>query len=421
MKKILKKLSGEKGTALMMALYAMFIVSILIGIGFSLLYNSMSIMKRQLHYRGQAENIAKAGLVEAHSWLRRQSTQPIKTSDPSDPSSDDYGFNPVVDTSDPSNEINDSEEPNIGIVRHFQIGDRSLHWGRYEVRRYSARTPYASESAYTWRDKNVESYCKDISAERGQSASSGTIWHMECVGYIYVEHDATKDFYESPNKIIHHVVLATEYQRLGLNLCPGAIHLDEDTGLHLANKARVDGIDDPGLVWHGSDTGDRTGPGDLTGTPTEQLSNDSLSVNTIFGVSQDQLKNMADYYVTSTSDLPDIRFSMSIIYIEGNAQFTSTKPLKGSGILFVDGNLTFTNNCGVYWSGLVYCTGNISMGDTAVVMGTVVGVGENCNVHSTGGGSMSDVAEITYDGDILQQIQQKIGQYRMTRSPYRVE
>jgi hypothetical protein len=420
MNKICKKLSSEKGTALMMALYAMFIVSIFIGIGFSLLYDSMNIMKRQLHYRGQAENVAKSGLVEAHSWLRRQTTQPIKTSDPSDPSSDDYGFNPVIDTSDPANEINDSEDPTIGIVRHFQIGQSSLNFGRYEVRRYSERTPYSSESAYIWRDKNVASYCKDISAERGQSANSGTIWHMECVGYVYVQNDESKEFYEPPNRIIHSVVLATEFQRLGLNLSPGAIHANDDAGVHLANQAHVDGGDEPGICWHTTD-GKVTGSGDLTGTPNEQTSSSDIDVDTIFGVTKDQLKNMADYYVTSTSDLPDIRFSMSIIYIDGNAQFTSTRPLKGSGILFVDGNLTLTNNSGAYWSGLVYCTGNISMGDSAVIMGSVVGTGNSINVHSTSGGNMSDAAEITYDGDILQQIQQKVGQYRMTRSPYRVE
>jgi hypothetical protein len=420
MNKICKKLSSEKGTALMMALYAMFIVSIFIGIGFSLLYDSMNIMKRQLHYRGQAENVAKSGLVEAHSWLRRQTTQPIKTSDPSDPSSDDYGFNPVVDTSDPANKINDSEDPTIGIVRHFQIGQSSLNFGRYEVRRYSERTPYSSESAYIWRDKNVASYCKDISAERGKSANSGTIWHMESVGYVYVQFDSSKEFYEPPNKIIHSVVLATEFQRLGLNLEPGAIHANDDAGIHLANQAHVDGGDEPGICWHTED-GAVTGSGDLTGSPNEQTSSNDIDVDTIFGVTKDQLKNMADYYVTSTSDLPDMRFSMSIIYIDGNAQFTSTRPLKGSGILFVDGNLTFSNNCGAYWSGLVYCTGNISMGDSTVIMGSVVGTGNSINVHSTSGGNMSDVAEITYDGDILQQIQQKVGQYRMTRSPYRVE
>jgi hypothetical protein len=420
MNKIYKKLSSEKGTALMMALYAMFIVSIFIGIGFSLLYNSMNIMKRQLHYRGQAENVAKSGLVEAHSWLRRQTTQPVKTSDPSDPSSDDYGFNPVVDTSDPANEINDSEDPTIGIVRHFQIGQRSLNFGRYEVRRYSERKPYSSVSAYIWRDKNVESYCKDISAERGQSANSGTIWHMESVAYVYVQYDSSKEFYEPPNKIIHSVVLATEFQRLGLNLEPGAIHAYDDAGVHLANQAHVDGGDEAGICWHTED-GRVTGSGDLTGSPAEQTSSSDIDVDTIFGVTKDQLKNMADYYVTSTSDLPDMRFSMAIIYIDGNAQFTSTRPLKGSGILFVDGNLTLTNNSGALWSGLVYCTGNISMGDSAVIMGSVVGTGNSINVHSTSGGNMSDVAEITYDGDILQQIQQKVGQYRMTRSPYRVE
>lgn len=421
MHSFLRKLSGEKGTALMMALYAMFIVSILIGVGFTLLYNSMSIMKRQLHYRGQAENIAKAGLVEAHSWLRRQTSQPVKTSNASDPSSDDYGFDPIIDSSDPANIINDSDDPSIGIVRTLQIGQTNMNFGRYEVRRYSSRTPYASESAYTWRDKNAESYCKDISAERGHAANSGTVWRLECVGYVYVQFDSNKEFYEPPNKMLHNVVLATEFQRLGLNLCPGAIHLDEDTGLHVSNKAKVDGINDPGTVWHGDDIGDTTGPGDVTGTPDEQLSGDSLSPTAIFGLTKNELKSAADYYVNSADDLPDIRFNMTIIYIEGNAQFTSTKPLKGSGILFVDGNLTFTNNCGTYWSGVVYCTGNISMGDTTVIMGTVVGVGENVNIHSTSGGNMADIAEITYDGDILDSIKQNIGQYRMTRSPYRTE
>ena len=418
MEKWLLKLSDKKGTALMMALYAMFIVSVMIGIGFSLLGSSMDIMKRQLQYRGQAENIAKAGLVEAQSWLRRQTTQPVKTSDPSNPTSDDYGFDPIVDTSDPANKINDSDEPSIGIVRTFQIGEKNITYGHYELRRYSSRKPYASTSAYTWRDKNTESYCKDISEERGKAANSGTVWRMESRGYIYVQNDPNKPFYEAPNKLLQSVVLTTEFQRLGMNLPPGAIHLNDDMNLSVANKGKIDGLNDPGVVWYGSNFGtlNTSAGGTVDGSPDEQVNSDSLSEDNIFGVTKDQLKAMADYYVTSTNDLPNIRFNMTIIYIEDNAQFTSTRPLKGSGILFVDGNLTFSNNCGAYWSGMVYCTGNISMGDEANIMGTVVATGNSVNVHGTG-----EVAEITYDGDILQAIQQKIGQYRITRSPYKVE
>jgi hypothetical protein len=403
--------SFERGTALMLAIFAFFVISVLIGIGFSIIGGSRDIIRRQLHYRAMGENVAKAGLTEAHSWLRRQDTQPVTV------------FNPQLDLSDPDDIINDTDDPTIGIVRTFEIGSINSVYGRYEVRKASAAKPYAGDSDFVWWDKGVDSFCEDISDKRMGSfhAGTGTVWRMESVGYIYVRFDENEKFYKAPNKLLASVIMVTEFQRLGLTLGAGAIHMNCDEHVSISNKGIIQatGGGDPGIVWHGAGgcSGNLTtsSGGTLTGTPPQQSSTSPLSFMDIFGVTQDQLKAMADFYVTSASDLPSSLPDLSIVYIEGNPSFSSTNRLYGGGILIVDGNLTLTNNSFSKWSGAVIVTGNLDMGDTAYLDGTVVVMGNNTQVHGTG-----EVAEINYDEDILNVVKQKIGQYRMTRSPYRI-
>jgi len=401
--------SSERGTALMLAIFAFFVISVLIGIGFSIIGGSRDIIRRQLHYRAMAENVARAGLIEAHSWLRRQTTQPVTN------------FNPQRDFSNPLDIINDTDDPSIGIVRSFQIGSINNLWGRYEVRKANAATPYASVSKYNWWDKNVPSFCEDISDKRLGStfAGTGNVWRMESVGYVYVLIDPNKPFYESPNRIVASVIMATEFQRLGLTLSAGAIHMNCDQHISVSNKGRIEATGEPGIVWHGSAgcSGNLTtsAGGTVSGSPQQQSSTIPLTFTQIFGVSKDQLKAMADIYVTSVSDLPSELPDLAIVYIEGNPSFSRTNRLYGGGILIVDGNLTLTQNSLSKWSGVVVVTGNLDIGDTAYLSGTVVVMGNNTQVHGSG-----EVAEIDYDGDILSVVQQKIGQYRMTRAPYRL-
>ena len=69
--------------------------------------------------KGQAEEIARAGLTDALAWFRRQPIQPVLEFAPRR----DLGANPP---------INETDDETLGLVRAFEISPRV--WARYIVR-----------------------------------------------------------------------------------------------------------------------------------------------------------------------------------------------------------------------------------------------------------------------------------------------
>ena len=86
--------------------------------GSEMLKSNQTRTETQFLLHGQATNFARSGLTEAINWLRRQVVQPVTV------------FEPVLDTA-ATPQIIDTLEPDIGLVREFQITGNI--WGRYEV------------------------------------------------------------------------------------------------------------------------------------------------------------------------------------------------------------------------------------------------------------------------------------------------
>ena len=118
------------------------------------------------------------------------------------------------------------------------------------------------------------------------------------------------------------------------------------------------------------------------------------SIPSIFGVSQNELATLANYNVPDVTGLPATLPGMSLIVIQGDATFTTARPLVGSGILVVLGNLTIP--AGSSFSGVIYVTGTYSQLGPSLVSGAVVG---DSTITMTGG---SDITEVDWDATIVQ-------------------
>ncbi len=167
----------ERGAALFVALLATIVVGAVVFTGVSTLRSTQQSSEATFRVGGQAYHVARAGLIDAFSWFRRQTAQPVTD------------FDPKLDLEiDPP--LRESEEPEIGIVREFAI-TRDV-WGRYEVRR---------------------SEVIDVSSQRGYGTAGG-VWVLRSHGIVFRQRDPTKAWNEKPNEVLGRSILVTEIRRV---------------------------------------------------------------------------------------------------------------------------------------------------------------------------------------------------------------
>ena len=142
----------------------------------------------------------------------------------------------------------------------------------------------------------------------------------------------------------------------------------------------------------------------------------------VFGVTQNELENMADFNVSSVADLPASLPSASLIVLRdpsnANAtfEFTQTRPLTGTGVLVVFGNLTLTANSNSSFNGVIYVDGSYLQEAPSSVTGSVVV--NNTGTRTFRMSGAGERSEIRYDANVIDFIEQRMGQYRVTRSAY---
>jgi hypothetical protein len=368
---------GQRGSAAILAIFISTSLFLMIMSGLTLIHVAKKVIHTQLTYHGQAVNSAHAGLVDALSYFRRQQVQPVTTFSPQ---LDLLANPPIIDTDDPA----------IGIVREYEISDLGNVWGRYEVRKTAVR---------------------DASAERGKPGT-GTIWQIESVGIVYARKDITKAFNQSPNRQLASVVARTEVQRVNLVL-PGnaAINARRGDAVTTETRSRVIAGTDIGVL-HPPSTGSPILNGPISGSVIDGTASPYLdSIDDVFGVGQRELIGMADLVAYSMADIPSPLPSMTLTVVRGNATFTGTQPLVGTGILVVLGDLTIAADSFSNFNGLIFVTGNYEQNAPSQVSGAIVGHGA---IDLKGAG---DFSEVTLDTPLLSHIQKEMGQYRFTRSP----
>jgi hypothetical protein len=377
---------GERGVALVVVMLASTLVLLMLTTALILTRTSGRLLARQLASHGQAANAASAGLTDGLSWFVHQRVQPVTSFDPK---SDSGGVCTHVPPHTPL--AFESEVPAVGIVRSFEITAPGRVWGRYEVRR----------------DRVV-----DVSQARGKAAA-GTIWQLESEGFVYVRNDATKGPHEAPNHLLSRRTMRVNIQRLATQLpANAALTTTRGDDINIARPSRIQG--GPGGIGAAfrPSTGTPNGNGTVTGNPATNVTAGGLTIDAVFGVTAQELVAMADIVVDRASELPPTLPDMSLVVIRGNATFNATRKLGGSGILVVLGNLVINPQSDTYYSGVIWVGGNLVLAPPGIVNGSVI---VNGNATINGG---SDVAEINYDPEILDQVRLQMGNYLFSRSPW---
>lgn len=383
---------GERGVALILGIFFTIIVLGITVTGALVLRSHQAQTKTSFVMHGQSMQFSKSGLIEALGWMRKQTAQPVLAFAPQlDPSATP----PILDTLD----------PDIGIVREFQITESI--WGRYEVWKEWEGDPDPTRLA--WR-RQMQS--EDISCTRG-NLTPGSVWRVRSIGYVFRRSDSGAAFNEAPNQVLGHEMAVVEARRLALQP-PGqaALCSRNASGVQVLTRGRVLGGSTAAGLYRLTGTGSVTVTGTgatLTGSPgNSAAATYDDSFDAVFGVSLDELKAMADYNVTAVADFPSPVPIDSVIVCNTGITFTSTQPLRGTGVVVVLGNTTIGQGSYSSFSGLLYVQGNLTVREPSEIQGAVVVTG---TVTVQGA---SDYATITYDDGTLNRLRQEVGTYRLS-------
>jgi len=389
--------NGERGLALVMALLFTLIVSGITITGTMMLKTHIQKNRTAWASKSQALQVARSGLAEAVSWMRRQTSQPVLALEPQ---LDAAATPPVLDTLDET----------IGLVREFKITGKV--YARYEVWKRWDADPDAERRA--WRQ---QFQCEDVSAQRA-GASAGTVWRVRSIGYIYNRVDAAVPFNQEPNSVIASQVAVNECRRLVLRL-PGsaAVNTGNGTGCLINTYGRVIGGTAAGIYYPAGSGTPTTGALSLnrvTGTPRLATAVDyDDGYEAVFGMNYEQIKSIATMVVTSTAGIPSPMPTGGLVIIEtGSAvTFDATKPLTGNAVVIVRGNCTLSVNSNSNFSGLLYVNGNFTMRQPPLIRGSLI-----CTGNMTVQGS-TDYATIQYDGNVISQLMSSISNYTPSNTP----
>lgn len=387
---------GERGAALLLSL---FFTIVTVGIVISgVLIEKSNREKTRTNFRlnSQANQFARAGLTEAISWYRRQTSQPVTT------------FAPVVDP-DAEPPIIDTDDEEIGIVREFRIEGKI--WGRYEVWKEWAADPDPVRAE--WRSKME---AEDVSPRRS-TGQGGTAWRLRSLGYVFEKNDEALAFDVLPNRVVAVNLLETEIVRRKLSP-PGqaALTVSGSASMNVGSGGRVEGGPTAAGIYYGTlGYKPRTRYGDVSGSPRISQSPGpiDMSAEAVFGVSYSEFKGSADTYITEAQNIPSPVPPMSTVVIEmPNVVFDRDTPLSGTGIVYVKGNCTIESGSNSVFSGLLYVEGNLTMAAPAEIEGAVV-VDGGILINGSG-----DYATVRFSDDVLNSLRQQVGQYRFM-GPFR--
>ena len=364
----------ERGAALIVVIFGITLLLLLLLVALDITRDSGRLLVRQLSSQGQAYNAAYAGLTESLSWFVHQPQQPVTAFDPKRNAT-----------------VNESDDPATGIVRSYEISAPGRVWGRYEVRRTAV---------------------SDVSLRRGKT-QPGTLWRLDAIGYVYVRNNPALGPGAGPNLVLSRKTMRTEIQRLGLQLpANAAINALSGTAVNVTRAGRVQGGASGIGIAYPPSTGTPTVAGTVTGNPAQATTGGGFTVDTVFGLSQQELVAVADVVVDDETQLPDPLPNMALIVIKGNATFTPQRKLNGSGILVVLGNLNLNPQSDAFFNGVIWVGGNCNISPPSNISGSIVA---NGNLVLSAG---SEVSEVDYDAAILDQVRLQLGNYAFSRAPW---
>jgi hypothetical protein len=400
MKNILKNLSSTRGSALIIAILIMVIIGILIPVGNQLIQKAFKEARYQEYTVSEAGSVARAGIEDTILWFRRQSTQPVKAG--TRYAWADGAFDPRVSS---ATVMYGTIDQSIGLVQEDKISsdDQSVKYSRYEVKRQTNTT------VATYDDFAVH----DISSQRILNSTftmtgAGVVWFLASKGYVYLKRDPTKKYNQAPNQIVAKARSSTEIRRIQLNTQSCGVLVYNGNNETINPRGRIYGMSGSVTNMPPVNSGENSRfTGMINPTPSY-----------VFGVTENELKAVADHVVTNLSDLPNPIPEMSLIFINttSTATFNAAMPLNGSGILYVKGCLKIDTMSNSNFSGLIYVTGKAAIGDGCRISGSVIAYnGLTLSVTSP-----IDTADIKYDPHSISSVAQHVCNYREIKSSYRV-
>jgi len=390
--------SDERGTALILALLFTTVVVGVVVTGTLTLKSQVTKNRTLFITNYQAVMAARSGLTEALSWLRRQTSQPVTE------------FAPLLTpTANPP--ALDTDDPDIGLVRDFQISGNL--WARYEVWKEWAGDPDPDRRA--WRQQYA---CSDISEPKAGRAP-GAAWRLRSVGYVYRRHDQSVPFNVDPNVVLATESTETDILRAVINL-PGeaAVNVAQGGSCRINTNGRVLGGDSAGIYFRqgtGRPSRGARSENRVTGRPA--LARSSIyddSYEGVFGLTFAEISSMADIIVTNEADFPDPIPDNALIVVDVGETFTvdAGRPLAGAGLVVVRGSMVMQPGNNSLFSGMLYVDGNFLMHAPSEINGTVLVKG-NMTVEGA-----SDYATINFDADALNTLMANFGAYRRVNSIY---
>ncbi|PCJ62668.1 MAG: hypothetical protein COA79_03885 [Planctomycetota bacterium] len=320
--------------------------------------------------------------------------------------------------------IPNSEEPKIGIVRNFDVNGQTVE---YDPINGGLVTNFGDlKVRYEVWERMVEDYSKETGAD---SADSGRVWIARSIGIVY----RVNKVGTAPKEMetLATVVQSRMYKKPAIFfLQKAALHNTNVNGFVTLNaNAQVINNGDPltvtssfygkqsnlGAAHQGGNIVDFMNGGDPAIDTTE------LTFESVFGLSQTELKEFADTYISDISDprTYDALLNSEIKYVEGDLDFGLSNPLFGNGLLIVDGDVTLSDT-GHKFDGVLWVTGDVTISAGGYIKGTLVAGTSAANKRtiSLKGKNANDWFRVYYDQEAIDAINNAKFKYAMFRVPY---
>jgi len=247
----------EKGSAMVTAILFMLIASVLMVVGSKLVVESYKSTKKQETSIAEADNVARAGLIDALNWFRNQGV----VSNPEYPSE---AFHPLQNNTHP--ELGDTLDEGIGLVKEYNLGEPVTQGsvvyqrvGRYEIRRqtrWAGPTPTGTITPVPVPTPDFMAV-QDMSPSRrlvaGTYAGQGSYWRIPCTGYIYRKIVIPAAGAGTPTpvpEIIDKAVVAMDITRINIQITPCAVFVRDCGSRGVTVATRGDLYGEKGSVAH---------------------------------------------------------------------------------------------------------------------------------------------------------------------------
>jgi hypothetical protein len=411
----------QHGAALVMVLMMSTILLIIVTTGVIWALGTQKDTMDTFKVRGQAANVAQAGIQDGLNWFKRQGL--VRQTDITTPGTcKDAAFNPVFNT---DATLSATDNATVGIVRDYQIkGDL---YGRYTLKKQNC----ASAEDLT--------AVRDITAAKGKSTTNppptftvggvtklrgeGLVWALQSEGILYQRKNFVKTGNvfnlgpsASPNRVLSKSLASVEIAQLSLNIDTAPLTVFATSFTHpFGARCRLVGgtAASAGVYYYGVNpdvSGVQISPSTLT---RKLLKSTAVTPDSVFSVSQAELRGMSDNIYTNINQIPD-NLKFSITFLEGDFTFTNARPLTGGGLLYVTGNLTLNDNANSLFSGVIFVNGRLTIGKDNSLSGAVLARNVTC-APSAG------QAVFEYNSSLVTTVRQRLALYRENNLTYQIK